>query len=102
MALSYIGSAVNSYRPNTRSPKFFSKIINLTSAHDVRYRGVLAGIDPVQHTIQLSNGEGSAFDCDICTDHTAIKCTPWAQKTGGEHRPSIPSTHDEHRGYLEL
>lgn len=32
------------------------KPISLISHSDVRYRGILAGIDPVASTIQLSNG----------------------------------------------
>lgn len=32
------------------------KTISLISHSDVRYRGVLAGIDPAASTIQLSNG----------------------------------------------
>ncbi|KAL4244816.1 hypothetical protein ABKN59_001470 [Abortiporus biennis] len=34
---------------------FIGKPISLVSHSDVRYRGILAGIDPVQSTIQLSN-----------------------------------------------
>ncbi|CAL1705494.1 unnamed protein product [Somion occarium] len=34
---------------------FIGKPISLISQSDVRYRGILAGIDPVQSTIQLSN-----------------------------------------------
>ena len=35
---------------------YLRKPISLISQSDVRYRGILAGIDPVQSTIQLSNG----------------------------------------------
>ena len=36
---------------------YLRKPISLISQSDVRYRGILAGIDPVASTIQLSNGE---------------------------------------------
>ncbi|KAJ7149070.1 Lsm14 N-terminal [Mycena crocata] len=35
---------------------FIGKPISLISHSDVRYRGILAGIDPAASTIQLSNG----------------------------------------------
>ena len=34
----------------------YRKPISLISHSDVRYRGILAGIDPAASTIQLSNG----------------------------------------------
>ena len=37
----------------------YSKPISLISHSDVRYRGILAGIDPAASTIQLSNGKHS-------------------------------------------
>ncbi|KAK7693927.1 hypothetical protein QCA50_003501 [Cerrena zonata] len=40
---------------STMALSFIGKPISLVSQSDVRYRGILAGIDPVQSTIQLSN-----------------------------------------------
>ena len=38
------------------TPSPYRKPISLISHSDVRYRGILAGIDPAASTIQLSNG----------------------------------------------
>lgn len=40
----------------TTTPFPYRKPISLISHSDVRYRGILAGIDPAASTIQLSNG----------------------------------------------
>ena len=60
MALSFIGcvSPVDVPYGCTHSYALIPhrKSISLISHSDVRYRGILAGIDPVASTIQLSNG----------------------------------------------
>ena len=67
MALSFIG-CVEIYGPsfayltNGRP----SKPISLISHSDVRYRGILAGIDPVASTIQLSNGMYARNNATLC------------------------------------
>jgi hypothetical protein len=59
MALSFIGCVLP---PDvlqarlTATPSLDRKPISLISHSDVRYRGILAGIDPAASTIQLSNG----------------------------------------------
>jgi hypothetical protein len=49
--VAYDGSDI--YAP---PPSPYRKPISLISHSDVRYRGILAGIDPAASTIQLSNG----------------------------------------------
>jgi hypothetical protein len=53
-------------RPATPSP--CRKPISLISHSDVRYRGILAGIDPAASTIQLSNGTNSIYSLKGFTD----------------------------------
>ena len=43
------------FSPSRRKP------ISLLSISDVRYRGILAGLDPANSTIQLRNGERPIF-----------------------------------------
>ena len=47
------------------------KPISLISHSDVRYRGILAGIDPAASTIQLSNGKTITYieHCPIEAHH---------------------------------
>jgi hypothetical protein len=62
MALSFIGCVTPvdvAYDGLTAAPpplQPYRKPISLISHSDVRYRGILAGIDPAASTIQLSNG----------------------------------------------
>ena len=61
MALSFIGFATTNIDLQSRTDEILflhsRKPISLISHSDVRYRGILAGIDPQASTIQLSNGE---------------------------------------------
>ena len=58
MALSFIGyGLLVSIRYFEVNYVLRRKPISLISHSDVRYRGILAGIDPAASTIQLSNGE---------------------------------------------
>jgi hypothetical protein len=62
MALSFIGCVQHgpvdvAYDGLIITPPIpYRKPISLISHSDVRYRGILAGIDPAASTIQLSNG----------------------------------------------
>ena len=61
------------------------KPISLISHSDVRYRGILAGIDPVASTIQLSNGECRTRSTSFSVQLTTYgKCTLWARSREGE------------------
>jgi len=68
MALSFIGCVPP---PNvlqaclTATPSLDRKPISLISHSDVRYRGILAGIDPAASTIQLSNGMQSNLSTSV-------------------------------------
>lgn len=64
MALSFIGYVSPlGVRPSTPHAAPNRKPISLISHSDVRYRGILAGIDPAASTIQLSNGALLAGAC---------------------------------------
>ncbi|KAG6895503.1 hypothetical protein C0993_009505, partial [Termitomyces sp. T159_Od127] len=76
------------------------KPISLVSHSDVRYRGILAGIDPAASTIQLSNGP-SLFLLSAATDFA--QSTLWAPslaevKDLAVDEPAVPphrSVHDD-------
>lgn len=60
------------------------KPISLISHSDVRYRGILAGIDPANSTIQLSNGmlipvAGNALMCSL-----SVQYIPWGRSRESE------------------
>ena len=60
MSTTFIGCvrpAVVHARASDASLLVVRKPISLISHSDVRYRGILAGIDPNASTIQLSNGK---------------------------------------------
>lgn len=58
------------------------KPISLISHSDVRYRGILAGIDPAASTIQLSNGTSSLF-APVISMPTILQSIQWEQSRGG-------------------
>ena len=64
---------------------YLRKPISLISQSDVRYRGILAGIDPVASTIQLSNGESSSPSTSRRALLTVFEFTLWGRSHEGEH-----------------
>jgi hypothetical protein len=79
MALSFIGCVLSSpypyslpYHDRPATPSPYRKPISLISHSDVRYRGILAGIDPAASTIQLSNGMNPIYSLKGLTDTPKI------------------------------
>ena len=60
-----------SQAPRT-DPAWHRKPISLISQSDVRYRGILAGIDPAASTIQLSNGASYRMDGCAGSDRARV------------------------------
>lgn len=58
------------------------KPISLISHSDVRYRGILAGIDPANSTIQLSNG--MPMSGNACIYSLFVQCIPWGRSRESE------------------
>lgn len=63
--------------PQSRKP------ISLISHSDVRYRGILAGIDPAASTIQLSNGISISCLSQAPSVTYCFKCILWGRRPEG-------------------
>ena len=60
------------------------KPISLISHSDVRYRGILAGIDPAASTIQLSNGASFLISLGYYGLKGALQYILWGRSRDGE------------------
>jgi len=61
-----------------------SKPISLISHSDVRYRGILAGIDPANSTIQLSNGMSIPVVDNAFMGSLSVQYFPWGRSRESE------------------